>query len=172
VKSKFSVFGHPIHPMLVPLPIGLFVWTLIANIVYVSGGRDMNWYDITFWSGVAAIIAAIGAALPGLGDYFTLAAKSRARDMATAHMVLNFAVTGLFIIAMLLMLNEGATSGAALTAVVGLHAVGVGIVALSAVLGGELVYRHHVAMVSDDAELERAEVAHHRTDAEAWRDAR
>jgi uncharacterized membrane protein len=157
MRSKIAVFGHPIHPMLVTIPIGLFVWALAADFVYLATDRNQMWYDIAFWSGIAAILSALVAALPGFGDYLTMASKSDARDMALAHMVLNLTVVALFFVAMLLMLDNGATDGASLTVVIVLHALGVGLLTLSGWLGGEMVYRYHLAIVPDTPELESRE---------------
>jgi uncharacterized membrane protein len=162
MRSKFAIAGHPLHPLLVALPIGLIVWTLVADIVYATDRLARpEWYDIAFWSGIAAIVTALLAALPGFGDYFTMASKSDARGIATAHMGLNLSVVALYIAAMVLMLDNGAIEGGRLTAVIVLHAVGVGLLTLSGWLGGEMVFRHHLAMIPDDGELEQAEHARH-----------
>lgn len=121
------------------------------------------WYDIAFWSGIAAIVTALVAALPGFGDYFTVARNTDARNIATFHMLLNLSIVGLYFVGMLLMLDNGALNGGDLTLVVALHALGTGLLLLSGWLGGELVYRHHLAMIPDDSELEAAEDSiHHR----------
>jgi uncharacterized membrane protein len=161
MRSKVSLMGHPLHPMLVALPIGLFGWALVADIVYAASGRTHEWYSLAFWSGIAAIVTALLAALPGFGDYLTTAVHSDARGMATAHMLLNLTVVALFFVAMLLALDDNAVRSGRQVAVLVLHAVGVGLLLLSGWLGGELVFRHHLAMIPDDAELERAEQSHH-----------
>ena len=162
MRSKFALAGHPLHPLLVALPIGLFAWTLVSNVVYATdkAGRP-EWFDIAFWSGIAAIVTALLAALPGFGDYLTLAARSDARGIATAHMGLNLATVALFIVAAVLTAADSGAAGGRFTAAVILQAVGVGLLTLSGWLGGEMVFRHHLAMVPDDSELERAEQAHH-----------
>ena len=162
MKSKFALAGHPIHPMLVAIPIGLFVWAFVCDLVYLTGGRDLMWYDLAFWTGIAAWSTGLIAALPGFGDYFTVAIKTDAREMGAAHMVLNVTTVALFFVAMLLMLDRGATSGGMLAAVVVLHGAGLGLVSLSGWLGGEMVYRHHIAVVPDTGELETEEVSRHR----------
>ena len=161
MRSKFAIAGHPIHPALIALPIGLFIWSLASDIIYLATDRDLMWYDIAFWTGIAAIVTALVAALPGFGDYITLASKTEAREMATAHMVLNLIVVGLFVVAMLLMLDEGATDGTRLGLVVAFHAVGVMLLAVSGWLGGHMVYRYHLAVDPDDADLEREEHRRH-----------
>ncbi|MGI8422669.1 MAG: DUF2231 domain-containing protein [Chloroflexota bacterium] len=164
MRSKFSIGGHPLHPMLVAIPIGLFAWALVSDIVYLATDRDHMWYDISFWSSIAGIATALLAAAPGFGDYMTIARKSDARDMATAHMTLNLSVTALFGIATLLMLEDGALDGGRLGAVVALHAVAVGMLLISGWLGGEMVFRKHLAMIPDEGMAE-AEEQRHRPDA-------
>ena len=161
MRSRMSILGHPLHPMLIALPIGLFAWTLVADIVYAGSGRTHEWYSIAFWSGIAAILTALLAALPGFGDYFIMAVHSDAQGVATAHMLLNLSVVALYFVAMLLMLRDGAVRGGQQVAVLFLHIIGVGLLLLSGWLGGEMVFRHHLAMIPDDAELERAEQSHH-----------
>jgi uncharacterized membrane protein len=153
--------------MLITLPIGLFSWALVADFGYLITDRDMTWYDISYWTGIAAVVTALVAALPGFGDYFTMALRSDGRGIATVHMVLNLSVVVLYVAAAVLQYDEGATSGASLTAVVLLHLVGVGLLALSGWLGGELAYRHHLAVIPDDAEQEQAEHARHELRPEA-----
>lgn len=163
MKSKIAIAGHPIHPMLVALPIGLLSWALICDIVYLATDRDKLWYDMAFWAGIAGIATGLIAALPGLGDYLLMAKKTDAAAMTLVHGVGNVIVVGLFFVAMLLMLDDGATEGNELALVVVLHAVGVGLLGLTGWLGGEMVYHHHLGMAPDDRELEQAESARHET---------
>ena len=64
MRSKFAIMGHPLHPMLVTLPIGLFLWAFVADIVYIARDHEHMWYSIAFWSGIAAWVTALVAALP------------------------------------------------------------------------------------------------------------
>lgn len=161
MKSKFSIAGHPLHPALVALPIGLFIWAFVCDLIYLGTDHNKQWYDMSFWTGIAAMISALVAALPGFGDYLTMASKSNARGMAIAHMGLNLGVIALYFVAMLLQLDTNAVSGGQLGAVVALHAVGSGALLLSGWLGGEMVYRGHLAITPDDAALEQTEMEHH-----------
>jgi uncharacterized membrane protein len=160
MKSNVAIRGHPVHPQLVPIPIGLIVWTFVADIVFVLSD-DQTWYDIALWSGLAAWIAALVAALPGFIDYLNLAVHSDSRNIATAHMLLNLGVVAVYAIASVLMWDEGATSGSQLTLVVILHAAGNGLVAASGWLGGEMVYRRHLSIIPDNVDLEIAERERH-----------
>jgi uncharacterized membrane protein len=160
MRSRFSIRGHPLHPLLVAAPIGLFVWAFAADVIYVVSDNQ-TWYDISLWSGIAAIVTALVAAAPGFGDYLTMAVHSDSRFIATAHMALNIATVVLFGVAAGFQVDSGAISGSNLTAVVALHGVGVAMLAVSGALGGELVYRHHLAMIPHDSEDEQREQARH-----------
>lgn len=37
MKTPASIAGHPIHPMLVGIPIGLWLFSLVCDLVHVCG---------------------------------------------------------------------------------------------------------------------------------------
>ena len=39
MASPASVGGHPIHPMIIPFPIALWVFSLIADLIYLWRGK-------------------------------------------------------------------------------------------------------------------------------------
>jgi uncharacterized membrane protein len=39
-RSTAQIAGHPIHPMLIPFPVALFVATLVADIGYLSNQNE------------------------------------------------------------------------------------------------------------------------------------
>jgi uncharacterized membrane protein len=160
MRSKFSVLGHPLHPALVTVPIGLFIWTFAADIIYLATGKDGMWYEISEYTGAAAVVTALVAALPGFGDYFTIALKSNVAVMATAHMLLNLSTVALFGVAFVMQLDDGALRGSNLAVVVALHAIGASLLTVSGILGGEMAHRHHLSIVPD-ADSAREEQARH-----------
>lgn len=68
-RSNASIGGHPIHPMLVCIPIGCFVATLVTDIVYWRTAA-MLWADMSAWLLAIGIIVAVFAAAAGLIDFF------------------------------------------------------------------------------------------------------
>ena len=38
LRATVTIAGHPLHPILVTIPIGLFVAALVTDIVYVVDG--------------------------------------------------------------------------------------------------------------------------------------
>jgi uncharacterized membrane protein len=143
--SNFAILKHPLHPMMVSLPIGLFIAAFVCDIVYLATDRDTTWYDAATWASGAGVVTALAAALPGLGDYLTLRMSEAAHRVATAHLIANLTLVAIFATAFGLMLNDGATSGSGLTAAIALHVVGLGVLVVSGWLGGELIYVHRVA---------------------------
>jgi uncharacterized membrane protein len=150
MHSKISIKGHPLHPALVALPIGLLVWAFVADLIYLGTDKDPTWYDISFYSGIAGIVTALVAALPGFVDYLTLAKGTNVNDMALLHMATNLVVVGLYTVAMALQWDGGARDGSSLTAAIALHASGTTFLTLAGWLGGEMVFRHHVATLEEE----------------------
>ncbi len=145
-RSTAKIFGHPIHPMLIPFPIVCFVGAFITDVVYWQTANLM-WQYFSIWLITAGLVMGGLAAVAGLTDYFG-DRRVRARPAATPHMLLN-------IVAMLIeLVNAFVHSRDGWTAVVpqGLILSGITVVLLviSAWLGGSLSYRAGVG-VSDTA---------------------
>ena len=49
MASKASIAGHPIHPMLVPIPIGLFVFALVADLASRIDGASAAWPTVALY---------------------------------------------------------------------------------------------------------------------------
>lgn len=135
MASPASVAKHPIHPMLVTLPIGLWVFSLFSDIVYYLGGGPV-WMDVAFWTMAGGIAGALLAAIPGFIDYRTL--TGRPGRVATYHMSLNLSLVVLFAINLWLRANGNVYVILSVLGVVGLG--------VSGWLGGELVYVHGIAV--------------------------
>ena len=43
MRTPASIAGHPIHPMLVPIPIGLWLFSLVCDIVHAAGNTNPDW---------------------------------------------------------------------------------------------------------------------------------
>jgi uncharacterized membrane protein len=159
VRSRFRILGHPVHPMLVPIPIGLFTWVIISDIAYLFGGRSETWYTSAMVAGFIGVGAAVVAAVPGLVDFAAIADRTRARRLGVIHMVLNLSLAALFLFASLLMLGGRAEAGGTLGIVIAAHVIGFLMLGVSGWLGGEMVYRHHLTIEPEgpaEAERERA----------------
>lgn len=141
--SRASIAKHPIHPMLVPFPIALWIFSLVSDIVYGFGWGGPIWNDMAFYTMAGGILGGLAAAVPGVIDYLSLTEPVPTR-IARIHMIVNLAIVGIFCLN--LWLRMTAPAGAGLP--VALSVLGVMLLGLSGWLGGELVYVHGVAVDS------------------------
>jgi uncharacterized membrane protein len=151
MASPASIGGHPIHPMIIPFPIALWVFSLVADIIYLWRGNPV-WRDsIAFYALLAGIIGAVAAAVFGLIDWLSLTDKAVVK-IANWHARLN--VIALLVFAGSFYLRT--TSGSSLvsgsyTIPLMLSILGVVLITISGWLGGEMVFKHGVAVSSNSA---------------------
>ena len=140
-------YGHPFHPLLVTVPIGAWLMSVIFDIVAFAGDQPEVFTTGARWLYGIGVLAAVLAAVFGLLDYTRLTPGTRARRIATIHLVLNLTAVAIFAAAWAVHLGNDDPSAVGLVlGVIGL--VGLGI---SGFLGGELVFRHGVR-VADESE--------------------
>jgi uncharacterized membrane protein len=156
--SPASIGGHPIHPMLIPFPIALWVFSLIADLIYLWRG-NLIWRDwIAFYALLAGIIGAVAAAVFGIIDW--LAIKDReVKKIANWHARLNVIALLIFAASFYLRTTSGSQMmGGNYTIPLVLSVIGVILISISGYLGGELVFKHGVAVNPqfDTAAEERA----------------
>lgn len=148
-------YGHPFHPLLVTVPIGAWVTAVIFDIVAFVGDRPEAFTTGARWLYGIGVVGAILAAVFGLLDYTRLTPGTRARKIATVHLVLNLTAVAIFTAAWAVHLGSESPPAAGLVlGVVGLAGLGV-----SGFLGGELVFRHGVR-VADESEQAAAHEPH------------
>jgi uncharacterized membrane protein len=141
-QTRAGISRHPIHPMLVVFPIGLWVASLVFDIVHYFTG-DQLWRTLAFWNMAAGIVGALAAAVPGLIDYTEM--QGRARRIANWHMALNFGVTGLFVVNLLLRTRWGQQM--VVVDPLPLSLLGCLLLGVSGWLGGEMVYVERVGVL-------------------------
>jgi uncharacterized membrane protein len=146
MKSKAAVGNHPIHPALVTLPFGAFFLALIGDIVHsLSGG--LFWYQFAFYCIGIGIITALVAAVFGFVDYVAVPMRPAARVLASTHLTLNLIAVVLYVITFFLRLSNAAYQTSRWTLAFVLEVVPFAMLAISAWLGGQMVFIHHVGVV-------------------------
>ena len=145
--STASLRGHPLHAMLVPIPIACFVGTLITDIVYWQTAA-MQWANISAWLLTVGLAVTAFAVIAGLIDFLK---DRRIRELRAAriHVVGNVAVIALCIVNAMVHSRDAYTSvvptGMVLSAIVVL------ILAVTGWNGWSLVYRHGVGVRSGES---------------------
>jgi len=144
MSSPASIHKHPIHPMLIVFPIGLWIFSLICDFIYHAGAHNVFWKGVAFYTMIGGVIGALLAAVPGFVDYLSLRER-RTKKIATTHMVLNLVVVALFVFNLGIRYNGGAENE---LFGVFLSIAGIVILGVSGWLGGSLVYVHGVAVTT------------------------
>ena len=135
MESRLRVQGHPIQPMLVTFPFGLFVSAVVFDLTDVSGGPAFLG-EVGYWTAVAALLAAALTTVAGMVDLWDSPGDATRRTAVTFHLV-NAVMAGLFLVACLIRADapqRGATAGLLATELLAL-AVG----ALGVRLGARLI---------------------------------
>lgn len=143
MRTPASIFKHPIHPMLIVFPIGLWIFSLICDLIRLAGASPDVWAIVAFYSMVGGLIGALCAAVPGFIDllYYKGGAPP-VKKIALTHMAINLTAVVLYAV------NIGLrVSGAAGTRIpVVLSIIGVALIFVSGWLGGQMVHVYGVGV--------------------------
>lgn len=143
VTSRASIKGHPIHPMVVPLPIGFLIGVLGADIGYWWTG-DPFWARAALWLVGAGFVTGLLAAVFGLTDFISLQ-RVRQHSEGWIHLVGN--AIALLVVLGNFLLRTGAPAEAVLPTGIILSLVTVCILMVTGWYGGELSYRHKIGVM-------------------------
>ena len=149
-RSTATIGGHPIHPMIVPFPIGFLVATFVCDLVFWRTQNE-SWAIASMWLLGAGIVTAALAATIGFIDFFGDRRIRGLRD-AWLHMIGNTIAAVLAIVSFYLRWRYGAAAavlpwGFLLSTIVFV------LLLFNGWKGGELVFRHHVGMVDESERL-------------------
>ena len=143
-RSTAKLFGHPLHPMLVPFPIVCFIGALVTDLAYLASANIM-WSNFSIWLITAGLVMGGLAALTGIIDYAG-DKRVRAARPAAPHMIINLSVFVIEIFNAFVHSRDGWTS--VVPTGLTLSVISVLMLAVSAWLGGSLVYKHGVGVRS------------------------
>jgi uncharacterized membrane protein len=146
VESRLKVLGHPVHPMLIVFPLGLLTTAVIFDLIDIAGGPGVLG-DVAYWNIAVGLIGGILAAVTGAVDLLAIPAGTRAKRIGVLHAVTNTGVIVLF--AGVWVVRMSASQRAAGGGLVAIELVALGVAAVGAWLGGELVDRLGVGVDRD-----------------------
>lgn len=142
LRATASIRGHPIHHLLVPIPIALFVSALVTDVVFAADGSQ-GWADASKWLLIGGLLGAALAAVAGFTDFIGNARVREFRD-AWLHMFANLTMVVIEAVNLMLRLaDQDSASSVGLA----LSAITVLLLLFSGWKGGELVYRHGVGQI-------------------------
>jgi uncharacterized membrane protein len=148
MESRAKILGHPIHPMLIVFPLGLFIAAVIFDVIALFT-ENATLSTVAYWNILGGIVGGLAAAVFGAIDWLAIPSGTRAKSIGLWHGLGNVVVVMLFGLSWL-MRNPPMPPN---TMAVGLGVLGVALGGVTGWLGGELVDRLAVG-VDDGAHLD------------------
>jgi len=150
MESRAKLLGHPIHPMLIVVPLGLFVAAVVFDAIYLWRGSS-TLATVAYWNIAAGIVGGLLAAVFGLIDWLAIPAGTRAKRIGLLHGGANVIVVVIF--AMVWLMRGDTPDAIPTTNLFLLEVAALGLGSVAGWLGGELVDRLGVG-VDDGAHLD------------------
>jgi uncharacterized membrane protein len=138
MEAKARLLGHPIHQMMIVLPLGLLIGGWLFDLGCTFLGRPLLG-EIGFWNTAAGILSGLAAAVFGLIDWVAIPAGTRAKAVGLWHAGANVVMLVLF--AATVYLRRGAPGHSPNTTTLVLATAAIAFGGVSGWLGGELVNR-------------------------------
>ncbi|MBI4549992.1 MAG: DUF2231 domain-containing protein [Candidatus Omnitrophica bacterium] len=142
MKTPASIQSHPVHAMLVALPLGLWIFSFICDVLYQVYGAE-DWRITAFLTMGGGIVTALAASVPGLMDYLYVRNRNESvKKIGAFHLGLNLAAVLLYAVNFYLRLQLPGDHKLPIA----LSAAAILILTISGWLGGEMVYVHRVGV--------------------------
>lgn len=137
MRSCARIASHPIHPMLIGLPLGMWFASWIFDLLF-EAFKNPGFGDTGYYLAIAGCIGALFAAVPGLLDWIRVVPpRSSGKKTGAAHALLNTAALVLFF-AVVLERHGLVHDPTELTLF--LSTIGIVVLGISGWLGGSLSY--------------------------------
>jgi len=149
MASKASIAGHPIHPMLVAFPIGLWITSFVIDVIFYFE-RNTTLPLVSKLMIAAGLLGAVAAAIPGLIDWLSIK-DAAVKRIADWHARLNITAVIVFAASLYFRMRIGAHwVNWNMRLPVILSALGVVLIGISGWLGGALTFGHGVGVAPQD----------------------
>ncbi|MCM6772711.1 DUF2231 domain-containing protein [Nocardia sp. CDC159] len=145
-------YGHPFHPILVTVPIGAWMASLVFDLGSLVVGDPDFLARGALWLIAIGVLGALAAAVVGFLDLIAIPTGTRAFRTGLVHMSLNLAVTVAFAIDFLWRGSGDGPHGPVAAGPLALSIVSLAALAVSGYLGGKLAYRYGVRVADEDAQ--------------------
>jgi len=129
--------GEPLHVILTDVPIGAWTTALVFDALELVTSRD-GFATAADTSVAIGIVGALGSAVTGMTDWHE--ADAPARRLGMIHGILNLSGTALFAASLISRRRKSRNVGRIL------GALGYGVIAFAAHLGGKMVYDYRVGV--------------------------
>src|SRR5436190_95787 len=101
MQTPASTKNHPWHPILVALPIGLWIFSLFSDLAAYFNWGGPSWHDVAYYTLAGGIVTALVAAVPGFIDLLSIT-DPKLKRIGLFHMTINLVVVVLYVINLLI----------------------------------------------------------------------
>jgi uncharacterized membrane protein len=147
-------YGHPFHPILVTVPIGAWVASLVFDIGSHIDASATFLGRGSLWLIGIGVVGALLAAMVGFLDLLAVPTGTRAFRTGLVHMTLNLVVVTAYIGNFLWRDAGFARPAPVPVGPLALSAVSLAVLAVSGYLGGKLAYRYGVRVAGSSTQAE------------------
>lgn len=143
MRSRAQIKSHPIHPMLVVLPLGLFVGSWIFDLIGKATNNELLW-AASYYCAIAGLVGGFCAAIAGFIDWLAVVPpRSSGKNRGLLHAGLNVLVLIAFIV---IAVRRSSPIGEPGGFELGLMTIAIIVLAISGWLGGTLSYRNQIGV--------------------------
>lgn len=147
ILSRMAIRGHPLHPMLIHFPVAALLGLVATDLAFIVS-NDNFWARASLW---LAGVGALGGWISGMAGLVDLTTVARIRRLVTAwcHAVLAVMLLSLATLNWLLRIDGPEAQilpwGLCISLLTAL------LIAITGILGGQLVYEHAVGVDTEEA---------------------
>ena len=112
VQTRLRISGHPVQPVLLTVPAGLFACAVLFDLARVFGSPRLVG-EAGYWTAIAGLVAAVLTLVAGLVELWDVPENSPVRRPVMTLLRVNGAMTGLFLLVCVMRAapSERATNG-------------------------------------------------------------
>ena len=154
-------YGHPFHPILVTVPIGAWVASLVFDVGSRLVADPAFLTEGSVWLIALGVVGAVAAAMVGFLDLLAIPTGTPAYRTGLMHMGLNLAVTLAYVGNFLWRRAEENPPGPVTLGPLALSVTSLLALAAAGYLGGKLAFRYGVRVAAETTQAEGYRAHHH-----------
>lgn len=147
-------YGHPFHPILVTVPIGAWVSSLVFDLGSRFVDEPAFLTQGTVWLIAIGVLGALAAAMIGFLDLLAIPTGTPAFRLGLIHMSLNLSVTVAYAGNFLWRRSDYGDSGPVGSGQLALSVASLAVLGISGYLGGKLAYHYGVRVAEEATQAE------------------
>lgn len=140
MRTPASIASHPIHPMLITIPVGLLIFSLVCDLIALFVTNPDVWLIVAFFTMVGGFVGALIAAIPGVIDLMSIE-EPTIKKIGLTHAALNLIAVTLYAVNIWMRVDGTSASTPLILSIISVILLGI-----SGWLGAEMVHRHGVGV--------------------------